>query len=135
MVYRLNLNGEFCLKHIILGCLYTYFSKKRLILQLLELVFHRCPRYSDLPAQCKLIPDFRNPCCKVPDCGFDGTLTSISGQDTLAPPMPGQPTPSPNPLNPNPNPTPNIGVPVLSKSNFLIRINRQLKICLGLYMY
>lgn len=109
--------GEFCVKrHIILGYL-TYLSKKRLNVQLIEFVFYRCPRYSDLPAQCKLISDFRNPCCKVPDCGFDGTLTSITGQNTLAPPMPGQPTPSPNPLNPNP--TPNIGVPVLSKSNFL----------------
>lgn len=78
-------------------------------------VFYRCPRYSSLPAQCKLIPDFRNPCCKVPDCGFDGTLTSITGQNTLAPQLPGQPTPTPNPLNPNP--TPNMGVPVLSEFN------------------
>ncbi|CAC5385625.1 unnamed protein product [Mytilus coruscus] len=61
-----------------------------------------CPRYGNLPYPCTLITDFRNPCCKVPDCQFNGNLNEITGTltpaphvgPTLVPPKPGQNRPS-----------------------------------------
>ncbi|WAR12448.1 SAS-like protein [Mya arenaria] len=60
----------------------------------------RCPSYGALPPQCKMVPDFTNPCCQKPTCDFSGSFTDITG--TLTPvPNPGGPTLVPNP-NPNP---------------------------------
>ncbi|XP_046585152.1 uncharacterized protein LOC124292144 [Haliotis rubra] len=55
----------------------------------------RCPRYADMPPQCKLIPDFTDPCCQKPSCDFSGTSGSLSGHGDLKTPAPGYFTPSP----------------------------------------
>ncbi|XP_041376878.1 uncharacterized protein LOC121389349 [Gigantopelta aegis] len=59
----------------------------------------KCPRYTNLPAQCRLNKDPANPCCSVPSCIFTPTNTQITGT--------GRPTTKPG-VSPNPavNPTP-----------------------------
>ncbi|XP_076113274.1 uncharacterized protein LOC143080959 isoform X2 [Mytilus galloprovincialis] len=44
-----------------------------------------CPRYNNVPPQCKLVTDFTNPCCKKPDCDFTATTASITGNQTKSP--------------------------------------------------
>lgn len=64
-------------------------------------VYFSCPRYPPLPANCRMVSDPANPCCKRPDCS--------------------NPTPVPGPNNtPNPNPTlaPKIGKPFLLPVTF-----------------
>lgn len=59
----------------------------------------KCATYTALPPQCKLVPDFANPCCKRPDCNFNpstGQFTGSGGQNPT--PSPGSsPTPAPKP--------------------------------------
>ena len=52
--------------------------------------YHRCPRYPPLPANCRMVYDASNPCCKKPDCSNPTPNPLI--------------TPGPN-FTPNPNPT------------------------------
>ncbi|OWF53570.1 Cartilage matrix protein [Mizuhopecten yessoensis] len=74
----------------------------------------RCRRYLNLPAQCRLVKDPSNPCCKAPECDFTGVTQGITnfptppgGVPTLGPPGPGgNPTLAPNPTSsPTPAPT------------------------------
>ena len=64
--------------------------------------FYSCPRYGNLPYPCALITDFRNPCCKVPDCTFNGQVGEITGTLTPAPHI--GPTLVPQPGHTNPTP-------------------------------
>lgn len=76
-----------------------------MLMYLITISVSRCPRYSSLPYPCKLVTDFRQPCCKVPDCNFAGTNGQITGTLTPAPILgptnaptpgiPGRPTPAP----------------------------------------
>ncbi|KAL5022346.1 hypothetical protein ScPMuIL_001501 [Solemya velum] len=42
----------------------------------------RCKRYLNLPPQCRLVPDFANPCCQKPECHFNGVSGQITGIGT-----------------------------------------------------
>lgn len=60
---------------------------------------YRCPRYMDLPENCRLHKDPANPCCDIVECAEPTPAPNPSQT-----PPPGQPNPNPNP-NPNPQPT------------------------------
>ncbi|KAK7115067.1 hypothetical protein V1264_001009 [Littorina saxatilis] len=59
----------------------------------------QCARFPDLPAACRLLTDFANPCCKKPTCNFNPHAGSISGQAHLHTPSPFI-TPSPGAKTP-----------------------------------
>ncbi|XP_060570089.1 uncharacterized protein LOC132728460 isoform X2 [Ruditapes philippinarum] len=63
----------------------------------------RCPSFGALPPQCRMVPDFTNPCCQKPDCQFNGNFGEITGTLTPAP-QPGHSV-APN-LQPTNAPTP-----------------------------
>ncbi|XP_070202959.1 uncharacterized protein [Littorina saxatilis] len=62
----------------------------------------RCPRYPNLPSECRLVKNIADPCCQVPECGPAPTPPSTTGSPipngaTATPPLlPGQVTPIPN---------------------------------------
>lgn len=60
--------------------LYKFPYKLRLSLSVL--FYTRCPKYDDLPAECRLISDPYNPCCKKAYCPADKVPTPGT---TLAP--------------------------------------------------
>ena len=76
-------------------------------LLLLLFIYYRCPRYTNLPARCRLVADYLNPCCKKPYCEFKGTTGEITGTMTPAPGLQTTLVPLPNgQTRPTPQPTP-----------------------------
>ncbi|XP_046570033.1 uncharacterized protein LOC124278355 [Haliotis rubra] len=51
-----------------------------------------CPRYASLPQQCRLVTDFANPCCQLPECDFQGTSGGLTGAGHVTPSPGPQPT-------------------------------------------
>ena len=82
----------------------------------------KCPSYGALPAGCKMVSDFANPCCQKPTCDFSGNYGEITGTLT--------PSPAPGQTNaPGLSPT---GAPTASKSllllSFLFRDNNNSRV-------
>lgn len=57
---------------------------------LFKIIF-RCARYLDLPPQCRLVSDFREPCCQKPVCDLKGLTTSATGTGPTPTPAPDLP--------------------------------------------
>lgn len=87
---------------------------------LLIILLDRCSQYQNLPQECTLVADDRDPiCCKVPKCNIPstflnktgilplptaapgiisgGSVTQVPTPGTTLAPVPGQPNPTPNP--------------------------------------
>ncbi|XP_078338507.1 uncharacterized protein LOC111134355 isoform X1 [Crassostrea virginica] len=45
----------------------------------------RCPVYTNLPDNCRMVNDFANPCCKKPDCSIPSHPGGIEGTGTTTP--------------------------------------------------
>lgn len=98
----------------------SYTSFDILQIALIFLHFFRCAEYTNIPKECALVADDRDPlCCKVPQCNIPpqynnqtgyvpiptaqpgiltgGSVTKAPTPGTTQVPIPGQPNPTPGP--------------------------------------